>query len=240
MDVAYPLEFVEACEAVGLYAQTERNARAIVDLAGLSAGERVLDAPCGIGRYAAALHRLGFDVTAIDLSKEQLEFAQRQNPGPKYRRADMRHPPGEPYDLILNLFSSFGYFESQSEDAKLLNSWHQCLRPSGRLIIEVADADRVRKSFDGKTTRELRNGQRYSEVATMDWDRGLLSTTFLRDGKQVFDCWLRVYTSDQLRVMLENAGFRRVQLFGSFEGSAKQPGDRAIFVAQKSAPSAGD
>ena len=235
MDIgaAFPLKYVEMCQTLGHYARTDENVRSILALAAVNNGARILDVPCGTGRYAIALHRLGFDVTGIDLSAEQLAYAREYSPGPRYIVADMRNLPRESFELILNLFSSFGYLETEEEDAQLLHTWRRHLDPGGRLIIEVPDLERVRHILGSSDTAVIHDDGVHREVARMDWRSGVLSTTFSLRGEDVFKSSFRVYEAERLLELLHRARFRNLRLYGSYAGVIKRPGDRAVIVASR-------
>src|SRR5688500_2509825 len=75
--------------------------------------EKVLDLACGKGRHSVYLNQKGFDVTGIDLSEQSIAYARQfENERLHFAVHDMRevYQP-ETFDFILNLFTSFGYFE---------------------------------------------------------------------------------------------------------------------------------
>src|ERR1700738_5588386 len=83
--------------------------------------QRILDLPCGQGRHAIELARRGYEVTGVDLSPYLLGVARERAyaSGVKVRwlEGDMREAlPGETFDLILNLFTSLGYFDDEADD----------------------------------------------------------------------------------------------------------------------------
>src|SRR5688500_5908929 len=93
----------------------------------LRPGERVLDLCCGQGRHSVILATMGLDVVALDLAESYLRLAEEMAKGRGVTietvHADMREIPFEShFDAIANMFSSFGYLESEDEDAKVLDS----------------------------------------------------------------------------------------------------------------------
>lgn len=117
---------------------------------GLVPHARVLDVGCGEGRYARALSRAGMRVTGFDLSEELLAAARARSPGlpgaPTYVRGDMRELPFHAqFDAAVSLFSSFGYFDEASDDAKVLEGVARALVPGGRLLVDVANGERLRR-----------------------------------------------------------------------------------------------
>jgi SAM-dependent methyltransferase len=107
-------------------------------------GLRVLDVGCGAGRHTRALAAAGARVTGIDLSRALLARA-RHCTGATFARADMRRLPvrAGTMDLVVNLFTSFGYFSSDAEHAQVLVAMIQALRPGGWFAIDFLHAPTV-------------------------------------------------------------------------------------------------
>src|SRR5438046_9654654 len=108
----------------------------------LKAGESLLDLCCGPGRHALLLAQRGLRVTALDLSQPYLDAAaaeaKRRGIEIETVRADMRAPGFDGrFDAVINMFSSFGYLESEAEDAKVLQGVAAALRPSGRPLFDL-------------------------------------------------------------------------------------------------------
>ncbi len=118
----------------------------------LKSGARVLDLACGRGRHSRYLRAQGFDVTGVDLSTRSIAYAQAQASDDahlRFRRHDMREPLHEPgqYHVILNLFTSFGYFDSEAENVLVLRAAAEALRPGGELVIDYLNTSRVRQTL---------------------------------------------------------------------------------------------
>lgn len=108
----------------------------VLCLCGAPSGD-VLDLACGVGRHAIAFAKLGFRVTAVDLSAFHLakakERAAATDASIEFIQSDMRafiRPNA--FDLVVSLFSSFGYFEDPQDDLQVLRNMHQSLKP-GRM-----------------------------------------------------------------------------------------------------------
>src|SRR5699024_8314282 len=52
-------------------------------------GSRLLDAGCGPGRIAGALHRRGHEVIGVDVDPVLIEAAEVDHPGPRYIVGDL-------------------------------------------------------------------------------------------------------------------------------------------------------
>ena len=108
---------------------------------------RLLDVPCGIGRHAIPLARLGYNVLGIDRSEPALDVARRQGvSGATFRFLDMTDLASVPetFDGVLCLWSSFGY-GTLEENQRLLGDMSGRLREGGRLLLDVYNADAIHR-----------------------------------------------------------------------------------------------
>lgn len=148
------------------YADAHRLLDNLVAWLRLRPGARLLDLACGRGRHARELRQRGFDVTGVDLSPSAIAYArQYADEHLRFRVHDMRDSLGEPahYDCILNLFTSFGYFDSEAENVLVLRAAAEALRPGGELVLDYLNASRVQghlvaeeEKQAGGTTFQLR------------------------------------------------------------------------------------
>jgi SAM-dependent methyltransferase len=226
----FPVFFTEVSRALNRYEDTGRSAAALAGRFPRAEFPRVLDVCCGVGRLSGALHRLGYAVTGIDLSARQIGIARDAEPGPAYLVGDMAAPPPGPFDLLANVYTSFGYFSTEEEDLSVLPAWRRSLRPGGCLVMELADMDRARRRIpaDGRLTRV--HGE-VTEHLTMDWDARLLTVDYLYR-QETWRCVTRLYEKDALARGLAGAGFVDVELCGDFDGRAKDPDDNLVIFAR--------
>src|ERR1700731_1841714 len=113
---------------------------------------RILDLPCGQGRHAIELARRGYEVTGVDLSPYMLGVARERADASRVRVrwlvGDMREAlPGETFDLVLNLFTSFGYFADEADDRLVVRAAASMLEPGGRFLLEVINGQRIMGNF---------------------------------------------------------------------------------------------
>jgi len=97
----------------------------------LSPGSNILDCGCGPGFDTENFHRLGYRVTAIDLSGEFVAFTKRRVPQAQVLKMDMRHLdfPNGTFDGI---WASFSLLHIRAADIELtLDGFKQVLRPHG-------------------------------------------------------------------------------------------------------------
>src|SRR3989441_5805247 len=113
---------------------------------------RILDLPCGQGRHAIELARRGYDVTGADLSLFLLKIADERaraaRVGVRWITGDMRQViAGETFDVVLNLFTSLGYFADETDDRKVVGAAATMLLPGGRFVVELINGERVMAHF---------------------------------------------------------------------------------------------
>jgi len=108
----------------------------------------VLDLACGAGRHSKPLCERWWTV-GLDLSAALLRVARRDTPDAPYVRADMRELPfaDESFDLVVNLFTSFGYFEDDREHARVLARVRDAMKQDGTFVIDFLNASQVRRNL---------------------------------------------------------------------------------------------
>src|SRR5438046_8418504 len=139
----------------------------------LKAGESLLDLCCGPGRHALLLARGGLRVPARDLSQPYLDAAaaeaQRRGIEIETVRADMRAPGFDGrFDAVINMFSSFGYLESEAEDAKVLRGVAAALRPGGRALFDLINREWVIRNQVADESRTGADEMVYLEHRELD------------------------------------------------------------------------
>jgi SAM-dependent methyltransferase len=191
---------------------------------------RILDLPCGQGRHAIELARRGYDLTGIDLSSYLLEVAKARSnqAGVRVRwlLGDMRNPiEGDPFDLIVNLFTSFGYFADEADDRQVVRAAASMLKPGGRFLLEVINGERVMANFEerewftvGQTAvMERRSLDAFARRMVVE------RTVSSNNVSEVNVHALRLYRGRDLLEMLTTEGFERVDLYGDWNNEPLMP-----------------
>jgi len=106
---------------------------------------KIMDLACGKGRHAIYLNKKGFDVTGTDLSPRSIASAKKcTNTRLHFFVHDMRQVFAlKSFDLILNLFTSFGYFEKEEDNYKAIKSIADSLIPGGLAVIDFMNTPKV-------------------------------------------------------------------------------------------------
>lgn len=221
--------YIDVWTKQGAFDATDENAARLIDLLDLPAGAHVLDIPCGFGRFSRPLHDAGYRVTGVDLSIDQINRARRDHTGPEYHVGDMREPPEGPYDAVVNLFSSFGYFDEREDDLRCLQAWFDVLRPGGQLVMELMHRDRIALAFvpDEEAVSDI-------ETATTDWATGV-RTSHVRFGEETREFRFRLYAATELIGALGNVGFVDVRAYGDLSRAPLDPSTRLVLHARRPA-----
>jgi SAM-dependent methyltransferase len=219
--------------------ETEFAAKALE----LMPGDRVLDLCCGQGRHAVLLASMGIEVTGLDLSEQYLRLTEDAARAHKVSlatvHADMRDIPFEGhFDAIVNMFSSFGYLESEAEDAKVLDSIHRALKPGGRVLLDLLNRDWVVDNYIQNDWHREADGTLYLEHRELDLLTSRNHVTFTAispDGKQreIVGHHIRLYTLREVAGMLEAAGLRFGAVYGGFDGEGYGIGTRRTIVVAR-------
>lgn len=202
----------------------------------LKSGSKVLDLACGKGRHAVMFHKLGMDVLGVDLSTNSIEEAKlKACDGLAFQVHDMREViPNKKFDLVANLFTSFGYFDSQSENEKMIASIAAMLNEKGELIIDFMNAIKViehlvpheEKMIDGilfSITRRYDGQHIYKDICFKD--KGISHHYTERVQALTQEDFLRFLAKD----------FEILSTFGNFKLDAFDPkiSDRLILLARR-------
>jgi len=108
----------------------------------------ILDLACGKGRHARYLNKLGFYVTGVDLSPESIAYAKRyENQTLHFEEYDMCLPFPKKFDAVFNLFTSFGYFDSEDDNLRTIKAIREELKPNGFGVIDFMNVEFVKNNM---------------------------------------------------------------------------------------------
>ena len=203
-------------------------------------GARLLDVPCGNGRHSIELARRGYRVTGIDLSDEFLAAARAELDA-DWRKGDMRALQLEPstFDGAFCFGNSFGYLD-HAVAAAFLSALAGALKPGAKLVIETGvTAESILPTLVQKRWHRFGDLIILSENRYDPWESCLhIDYTFVRGSViETGPTASYVFTSAELRRMLEAAGFNTLSLQRSLTGEPYELGSpRLIIVAQRIYP----
>lgn len=121
----------------------------LIERVPFSPGATVLDVACGKGRHSIYLSSKGFDVTGFDLSEQSIAHNLAYgNERLHFYRHDMRDVFRVNYfDYVINLFSSFGYFDRDQDNHHAMLSSVKALKKGGTFVFDYANSAWIRNSL---------------------------------------------------------------------------------------------
>jgi len=200
-------------------------------------GAKLLDIACGRGRHAIYLNKKGYEVTGIDLSIANIQHAKQfENDSLHFYVHDMRCLFYNNYfDIAFNLFTSFGYFETDEQHIDALKTFNKALKPDGLLVLDFFNIEKVVHTLvtdcvltvghiDFHIHKEMR-GQKIIKDITFD-DEGKSHN---------FREIVSAYSLSDFTRFFEHSGFKLVDYFGNYalDKFDSSNSDRLIFICKK-------
>lgn len=177
-----------------------------------------LDVACGKGRHSIYLHSLGYRATGVDLSNNSIETARQvEQDDLAFFVRDIRQNLGvKDVDFALNMFTSFGYFDTDNEHIEALKNVQETLRPEGSFIIDYLNLDFVKKHLvevetqihggvEFKINRNINNGFIEKNIQVVDGDE-----------VHHFQEKVKAFSAQNLQEMVSKAGFLIDDTFGDY------------------------
>jgi len=220
------------------------NVPKIAALAGGLTGS-LLDLACGPGRHAIPFAQAGYSVTGVDctsyLLQKARERATRAGVTLEWVKQDMREfLRPDTFDLAINLFTSFGYFDEAADNRRVLENLYASLKPGGVFVFDHLGKEILAAKFQATLSEALPDGrlliQRVSVID--DWSRIEGEWIVVRENDTTtFHNRHWLYSGQEIRDLLASVGFAEVSLYGSLEMTPYGPqAQRLVAVARKPAP----
>jgi 2-polyprenyl-3-methyl-5-hydroxy-6-metoxy-1,4-benzoquinol methylase len=190
----------------------------------INPADKILDAACGAGRHSILLAEKGFNVTGFDLSLPLLKIADKRkndkNLEIQFINADIRNICFNlQFDVIVNLFTSFGYFERDEENFSFMNNARKFLKPGGYFILDYFNGKKVIDSLVPLSERKL-DDLIITEKRTYENNRVIKKISIEDNGNEYnFSESVRVYTLEEILNSLNPLGYKAIDIFGDYEGT---------------------
>ncbi|MBT8391663.1 MAG: class I SAM-dependent methyltransferase [Ignavibacteria bacterium] len=206
----------------------------------LSKSSLVLDMACGSGRHSILFAQKGFKATAVDLSErlisEAKNNAKQANVDIEFIQSDILDLKLEKkFDLVVNLFTSFGYFDTDEENIIVIKKAKDLLKAGGYFIIDFLNKGFLEKNLIPLSTLS-ENTTTITQKRSINGNRVEKKITIEKDGIiKHFSESVRLYDIDELNNILQSVGFRLLKTFGDFNGNIFEPNSspRLIIFTQK-------
>jgi len=215
--------------------EADANVAFVAEALGPERPRAVLDLACGSGRHTEALRRRGFRALGVDLS---LTLLARRPDLPRVC-GDMRRLPfaDGSFDWVLNFFTSFGYFESERENFRVLEELNRLLAPGGWFLIDFLNRERVLAELEPRQRLEEEGRRidirRWFDPATSRINKRIALRPAGGPPRTYLES-VRAYTKDEVVIGLSWAGLEVTALYGDFEGrDYRRDSQRLILVGRK-------
>lgn len=217
-------------------------ARLVELLAEFPSGSKLLDCPCGQGRHAHLLAEAGFNVDGLDYSADLLKVAKRRGTGKtlRYTQGDMRKLPAKwtgRFSIVVDLFTSFGFFDDPADDRRVLAEFARVLEPGGVLVWHGGSRDGVMAKFLTRDWWSTADGTVFGQERSFDPLSGFLEVQSTwrgphGDGERTHR--IRLYTASELAERMREVGLVVEQSFDAWsERPLTRKSSEMLLIARK-------
>ena len=209
----------------------------LIDYLQIPKGSKLIDIACGKGRHAKYFNKKGMDVVGVDLSQNSINTAKKdENKNLQFSVHDMRENYQEnTFDVVTNLFTSFGYFENNKDEQKAINAMANNLKKEGILIIDFMNAKKVIANLVLNEQKTINNIQ--FDITRQVKDGYILKDIRITDGKeqQQFQEKVKAITLADYSEFITNAGLKIIDIFGNYklDNFDEKISDRLILICKK-------
>ena len=201
------------------YKEAERFIDLLVNDLQLKKGSRLIDLACGKGRHSVYLNRLGYNVLGLDLSSESIAHnKQFENETLKFGIHDMRNAMDvKPVDAIFNLFTSFGYFDTDQEDLNVFQSVYDGLKHGGYFVLDFLNSEYVVNTLVPES-KVVKGGIEFGISKKIENNQVVKDIRFEEDGQQFhFFEKVKLSSPEYILKLAEQVGFERITIWGDYE-----------------------
>ncbi len=185
------------------------------------AGQTLLDMACGKGRHSVAFASHGLDVTGIDLSRNSIDFALKSaHDKLHFYVHDMRHTfRTNYYDMVCNLFTSFGYFKTAHDNLLAAKSMHDAVKPNGIVLVDFVNRNFAIQNIDAKKVEtQIIEKVQFNIKRSYTAQRLIKQIDIDDEGKTFhFQESLNSFTLSEMTTLFTSAGLTLQQVFGNYQ-----------------------
>lgn len=196
---------------------------------------RVLDLGCGMGRHCFAFANRGYEVVGIDLSSYLIGKAREQLKQNPALSIQFELGPIEeikaigPFDLVINIFTSFGYYTCDADNANVFCAVRQYLSKGGKFFFDYLHPSEVKRGLIPYEERQIAD-ETVEIHKNIEGDR--IIKTMIFPGRTYREK-VKLYCRKTIEEMLSHHRLRVIQVWNDYEGHPwKKNGDRQLFYCQ--------
>jgi SAM-dependent methyltransferase len=196
-----------------------------------------LDLACGKGRHSIYLNSKGYDVTGIDLSQNNVEAAKcSENQHLHFFVHDMREAfRSDSFNFVLNLFTSFGYFEDNYDNFRAIKAISENLKLGGKLVLDYMNSVKAVKNLVKTYEKEV-DDIKYTITKKIEYGFIVKNIDFDYENQHYhFQERVKILNFEDFRYYFRKAGMTVVETYGNYqlEPFDVENSDRMIFVVEK-------
>jgi SAM-dependent methyltransferase len=195
------------------------------------------DLCCGKGRHSIYLNKKGYNVIGTDLSDQSIKEANKQaNETLQFHEHDMRNMFRlNHFDAVLNLFTSFGYFDNKEDDLKVFSSVQKSLKNDGLFVLDFLNATYVRNNLVENDLKEI-DGITFHIAKTIENNMVVKKINFSDRGEHFsFEERVHLYDKMYFEALAKQSGLEMTHTFGNYhlEKFDERVSPRLILVFKK-------
>ena len=239
-----PIHTRENINAPIYHKAAKKEVEFLIQTLKLDKSQAILDVPCGAGRHSLVFGKKGFSVVGVDINDLCVKLAKKNCHGLKkvqVKKGDMKKLgwAKNKFDLVINLYTSFGYFETDKKNRESLYELVKAVKPGGQVVIQTMNRDWLLRVFYPVQWEE---NSRYSYLAGRKYDpktHYIEGYIFFIDkksgqGESIYHR-IRLYSINEIKKLLKSAGLVNVKVFGNFKGDRlnKYSSSHPIYIGKK-------
>ncbi len=209
---------------------------ALTKLFDLKKSASILDLACGTGRHSIAFAGMGYSVIGVDLSSILISKARKRAKKSKSLQVEFiiqnmfdLSNLGQ-FDLVVNLFTSFGYFDSDEKNASIFDVVCKHLKPNGYFILDYLHPFQVVSTLIPKENRLI---DQENILITRKIEEGSVIKT-ISFPERDYQERVKLYHREQIETMMAEKGLSVVSVFNDYQGNPwKEKGERQLFVCKR-------
>lgn len=203
----------------------------------LNKNSKVWDNACGKGRHCKYISQLGYFTTGTDLAENSINEANSFNyNNTEFYVHDMRLPFRiNYYDVVVNLFTSIGYFKKFNDNFSVFNSVNKALKPNGYFVVDFFNSNKVVNQLT-KNNVEKRGDINFNITKEIDNNSIIKKIEFSAEEKQYyFEEKVNLLKLDDFLNFANTNGLKLIQKFGDYQLNDfdENKSDRLILIFKK-------
>lgn len=200
------------------YSEAETFLEKLIKVLNLNPPAKIIDLACGKGRHSIFLNKMGFEVLGLDLSDKSIAYDKNfENETLKFEIHDMRLPiKSDKVAAVFNLFTSFGYFQTEEEDQKVFDAVAKILHVNGIFVLDFMNAEYTKTNLIAQEEIE-RGNVNFHISREIKNERVIKHIDFRDQGKDYhFEEIVKLHNAETIAKFAQNVGLERIEMWGNY------------------------